>query len=250
MATILLNTRSHELQMTTDIHIIIPDMDVSNINIKDRKVLYLLHGFSDNSSMWIRKTRIETYAEKTGIIVVMPNCHNSFYINDFNGANYENYVVYELRNYLHETLGLSLEKDKNFIAGLSMGGGGAMRIALKHSDKYFAVGSFSGTLLYTNKMINLFPKEMVNKYQAFKKYLPDIEHSEINCASLLKDDIPLNVIYISCGMKDGLYFPNLEFDKIAKTKKLNFISHYNENYSHEWEFWDQEINNFLSVALK
>ncbi|MEG2002272.1 MAG: esterase family protein, partial [Clostridia bacterium] len=80
MAIISLNTSSNCLKKTTTLEIIVPDIVRMDKPMSKRKTLYLLHGLSDDGSMWLRRTMIENYAEKYGIVVVMPSADRSFYL--------------------------------------------------------------------------------------------------------------------------------------------------------------------------
>lgn len=250
MAIMTLNTRSKELGITTMINIIIPDMDRTNKPLDKMKVLYLLHGYSDNSTMWLRRTRIEEYSEKHNVIVVMPSAANSYYMNAFGESNYEDFIAYELPSYLHKAFNFSNKKEDMMIAGLSMGGGGAMRIGLKHSECFDAIGSFSGTLVYTNERFHNCSEETRDFYVCYRKYIDDIENSDVNTLNLIKPYPNIKLIYSSCGKKDSLYENALLFEKIAKERNMRLVSYYDPEAKHEWSFWDKEVNHFLELALK
>lgn len=249
MALMTLNTRSKSLGITIDINIIIPDMDNTNVTLSNLKVLYLLHGYSDNSTMWLRRTKIEEYSEKHHVIVVMPSCANSYYMNSFGGCNYEDFIVYELPSYLEMAFGFTNKKEYKMIAGLSMGGGGAMRIGLKHHDKYFAVGSFSGTLVYLKDRFENITDMQRDFYICFRKVIDDIENSEVNTLNLIKPLDDMKLIYSSCGKNDSLYDRCLMFENVAKEKGMKLVTYYEDNIGHSWDFWDREVNHFLSLAL-
>ncbi|MFA6866961.1 MAG: alpha/beta hydrolase-fold protein, partial [Clostridia bacterium] len=149
MAILTMHSVFESIQLTTCINMIIPDsVRMDNIPLSERKVLYLLHGLSDDGTMWLRRSKIESYAEKYGLVVVMPSADRSFYCDGYDGKDYYTYITSDLPKYLHNVFNLSNNKENNFIAGISMGGYGAMRIALKNSNNYFAVGSFSGPLAF------------------------------------------------------------------------------------------------------
>ena len=111
-----------------------------------RKVLYLLHGLSDDASAWQRYTSIETLAAAYGLVVVMPSAGRSFYTDQPNGQNYFTYLTEELPRYLADVFGLAPRREDTFIAGNSMGGYGAFKAAFLHPELYSAAASFSGVL--------------------------------------------------------------------------------------------------------
>ena len=114
--------------------------------VAKRKVLYLLHGLSDDGSAWQRYTSIETIAALYGLVVVMPSVGRSFYTDQPNGQKYFSYLTDELPHYLKDVFGLSPHREDTLIAGNSMGGYGAFKAAFLHPELYSAAASFSGVL--------------------------------------------------------------------------------------------------------
>ena len=109
-------------------------------------MLYLLHGLTDDHTGWQRYTSIERYADEAGLAVVMPAVHHSFYTDEVHGHAYWTYVSEELPALVHRLFRVSDRPEDTFAAGLSMGGYGAVKLALSHPDRYAAAASLSGTL--------------------------------------------------------------------------------------------------------
>ena len=107
-------------------------------------LLYLLHGLSDDHTAWHRYTAIGRYAETAGLAVVMPAVHRSFYANEAHGHRYWDFVSEELPAVVHEFLRVTDRPEETFVAGLSMGGYGALKLALTHPERYAAAASLSG----------------------------------------------------------------------------------------------------------
>ncbi len=105
--------------------------------------LWLLHGASDNHTIWQRRTSIERYAAPLGLAVVMPNAHLSSYADMAHGGTYYTYVSKELPEMMRSMFPLSDKREDNFIAGLSMGGAGCMKIGLNNPENYAAIGCLS-----------------------------------------------------------------------------------------------------------
>jgi S-formylglutathione hydrolase FrmB len=78
MALLTLHTVSSQLKMTTVVHVFLPDSVRMDVPMSKRKVLYLLHGLSDDSSMWVRRSLVENEADRYGLVVVMPSVNRSF----------------------------------------------------------------------------------------------------------------------------------------------------------------------------
>ena len=126
--------------MTTSFQVILPDEgDLSEV-----KVVYLLHGLSDNCTGWTRYTSCERYARERNVALVLPEVQRSFYIDGVYGLNYFTYVAQELPQACRRMFGLSDKRENNYIMGLSMGGYGALKCALTYPRNYAGCGSFSG----------------------------------------------------------------------------------------------------------
>ena len=130
---------SEQLTMNTSAIIMLPD-DIPNSRAR---VLYLLHGLSDNCTGWMRLTGIERYARERKMAVVMPEVQRSFYTDMAYGVNYFSYVAKELPQKMRKMFGFSAKREKNMIAGLSMGGYGALKCALTYPEQYFGCAAFS-----------------------------------------------------------------------------------------------------------
>ena len=161
MALIELKFYSQMLGMQTEAYIIIPQKFTSGeIGIegksdsKEYKCLYLLHGLSDDHSIWLRRTSIERYAAEYGICVVMPCGARSFYTDMKYGMKYFSYITEELPCVVSEFLKVSNKREDTYIAGISMGGYGALKAALKKPEVFCACGGLSPVADIKNGMFN------------------------------------------------------------------------------------------------
>ena len=149
MANIDLKFYSYYLGMESSAQVILPDERpymVQDHGDKKYPVLYLLHGQFDDDTAYIRKSLIETYVQNKDLIVVMPNVHRSFYTNCKEGHEYYNFIEKELPVIIGNFFHASRKREDQFIAGLSMGGYGALKIALNAPEKYAACASMSGAI--------------------------------------------------------------------------------------------------------
>lgn len=235
MALIHLMTRSKYLQIATNINIYKPDQ------INNQEPLYLLillHGFSGDYSNWLRYTRLEKYLEEKNVVVVMPSGYNSWYINSQANVPYDSFLNKELHEIVKETLNLSFKREHTFIAGLSMGGFGAIRSILTYPNLYSKAASMSGVLDIEGRYRylrsgflgsqNIFPKEINEKHILFKLIKPEM-------------DIDL---YISCGDKDEFVSDSIKFKELLIENKIKH--HFEiEPGEHNWSFWDSQIKNVI-----
>src|SRR3712207_4064507 len=109
-------------------------------------VLYLLHGLSDDDTIWLRRTSIERYVAPLGLAVVMPQVHRSFYADERYGGRYWTFLSEELPALVDSWFRVSQRREDTFVAGLSMGGYGALKWALRQPDRFAAAASLSGAV--------------------------------------------------------------------------------------------------------
>ena len=150
MALIELKFFSQSLGMQTEAYVVIPQKSTKGeIGIKGKskdkeyKCLYLLHGLSDDHSIWLRRTSIERYAADYGACIVMPCGARSFYTDMKYGMKYFSYITEELPSIVSEFLKVSNKREDTYIAGLSMGGYGALKAALKKPEVFCAAAGLS-----------------------------------------------------------------------------------------------------------
>ena len=144
MALLTWNFHSQTLGISASANVVLPQSAVEKG--KKLPVLYLLHGLSDDHTIWQRRTSIERYVEPLGLAVVMPAVNRSFYANMAHGPRYWDFISEELPRLARSFFPLSDKRSDTFVAGLSMGGYGAFKLALSHPDRFAAAASLSGTL--------------------------------------------------------------------------------------------------------
>lgn len=126
-------------------------------------VLYLLHGYGGNYKSWLRTTNIENYADEYPMIVIMPDGEvGSFYVNSYTEPQdrFEDYLVYDLPNFIQPKY--ATDTTRRSIAGFSMGGYGALVLALKHPDRFWFAASISGAIMIPRDIETL---EQIPQYE-------------------------------------------------------------------------------------
>src|SRR4051812_23558049 len=137
MALVRCDFFSDVLGLSTSMTVVLPQATSSQIGMTgaatadDAPVLYLLHGLSDDDTIWQRRTSIERYAAPLGLAVVMPQVARSFYTDEAYGGRFWTYVSEELPALVSELFRVSTAREDTFVAGLSMGGYGALKLALR-----------------------------------------------------------------------------------------------------------------------
>ena len=256
MALLHVNFFSDVLGMSMNMDVILPQETKGQIGMKGRtregKIpsLYLLHGMSDDHTIWQRRTSIERYVSQMGIAVIMPCVHLSFYTNMVHGLPYWDYISEELpslcQNFFPQ---LSARPEDNFAAGLSMGGYGAWKLALGEPERFGAAASLSGAL------------DMAAEYReerdpAKKRLWADIfgspqelEGSDNDLLALAarrsREDGALPPLYAWCGQEDFLYAHNCRARDVVRG--LGFDLTWEESHGdHLWECWDEMVQRVLA----
>jgi S-formylglutathione hydrolase FrmB len=251
MALIRLDHVPESIGVNVPVNIILPDPNrMGGSPLRDRKVLYLLHGLSDDGSAWQRYSSIEVYANDHGLVVVMPSFGRSFYMDQPNGQKYFTYLVEELPQYLADVFHLEPSRENTFIAGNSMGGYGTFKAAFLHPEKYHAVLSLSGvlSLAILNRKHDERQPEFEHLFGDLSK-LPGGEHDPstwIKDATENKTKLPK--LFIACGIQDDLYPLSQYF--YGACKAAGFDVHYQEeDAQHDWYYWDRIIRWFIEEII-
>lgn len=258
MALITCDFYSEVLGISTSICAILPEHTYSQIGIKNSlkretyPTLYLLHGLSDDHTIWQRRTSIERYVASTGIAVIMPNAGRSFYTDMKHGYKYFTFISEELPDICSHYFPLSTKREDTFIAGISMGGYGAYKIALTFPEKFGAAASISGALDIYNLILHntlQIPEEFYNIFGNFdmiKNSNNDIFHLIKNISSS-KGFKPK--LYQCCGTEDFLYKDNLTFKNFINEASFDYT--YEESPgNHEWGYWDNQIQKVLEWLVE
>lgn len=234
------------------------------------KVLWLLHGTFGDCTDWIRRTNIEVYACEKNLAVVMPSALNTDYVNwpSFGvGCNMYDYLFDELMPMIYNWYPISDKRDDNYIAGLSMGGAGAMIYALNHPEKFAAAGSLSFPLIsYENRKNGIFKDPPVAPY--LQKYRLDRFVNQMANAGgedgyqkslnntwdrLIKnyqEHVDMPKLYFAIGDKDFLFPAYQIFKQFAVEQGYHDIVFEEEpGRTHEWRFWDKYIERFLNLYV-
>ena len=224
-----------------------PEMSVLQTQKKPLPVLYLLHGLSDDHTMWLRQTCVEQFAKDWRICIVMPAVNRSFYMDMDRGAKYETFVSKELPDVIERVFPVSKKREDRFAAGLSMGGYGALKLGLSHPSRYAAVASFSGALgmdkVFDREISDGYRREMENIYGDKQRLQNGPGNLSKLAEKMCKKPEKAPRIYIACGTEDFLYASNNSFVE-RFGEKLN-IEYHTTPGSHTWDIWNANIRSVL-----
>jgi S-formylglutathione hydrolase FrmB len=250
---------SESLMRTVNVNVILPVDKLLFPGMKPKtgkyKTLYLMHGVLGSQFDWISGSRVQRWAEEKDLAVVMPAGENMFYVDQPKGNNYYGeFIGRELPELMEKIFPLSDKREDRYIAGLSMGGYGAIRNGLKYADNFSRIGGFSSAFFIkdvdkrTNENIMIF-FESRDYAEACFGDLKKVAGSDLDPMYLVSEmkrkKIPSPELYMSCGTRDSLYPANCEYRDLFKAEGLEVT--WNEApFDHEWDFWDQELQRFIA----
>jgi putative tributyrin esterase len=226
-------------------------------------VLYLLHGFSGNYADWCKYSRVADYAKAYEEIIIMPEGDNSWYVNSYSDpkARWEDYIVDDLISHVDSRYRTIASRRGRAIAGLSMGGYGALFLGLKHHDTFAAVASLSGVAGAAN--LDRWDMQTQNQINSsHSQFFEDIRRTQVadfgpenNPARRGEDPFLLiraltpatcPQLYLAIGWGDSLLAENREF--VALLSQLKMPYRYAEvPGQHEWKVWDEQIQRVLAL---
>lgn len=217
-------------------------------------VVYLIHGLTGHFNDWTDKTKIAQYAAKYDFIIVMPEGGNGWYSDNVSIPNdkYESYFIKEFINEIDKKYRTISDRKHRAVAGLSMGGYGALKFALKYPDKFILAGSFSGALDAPSRL-----KNSPNARDSINEVFGDDENQSRKANDIFKllgeksaeqlKELPF--LYIDCGTEDYLIQTNREFTAILTERKIPHEFRQLPGV-HNWIYWDSQVQEFLQVAEK
>lgn len=214
-------------------------------------VIYLLHGLYGHYTNWTDKTKVAEYAAKYRFIIVTPEGADGWYTDSVSipKDKYESYIIKELIPEIDRKFRTKADRADRILAGLSMGGYGALKFGLKYPELFTLVGSFSGafgTSKFTEKNAGEIGKTVDSVFGAVGS-----ETRAANDVFSLLDNVTdvkkLPFVYQSCGTEDFLFASNRDLDALMIKQKV--AHEYRELPGvHDWVFWNDQIREFLAVA--
>ncbi len=212
------------------------------------RVLWLLHGMSDDHTIWMRRTSIERYAAEKGLAVIMPGVNLSWYQDMASGPAYGTFLREELPKIAASFFPISTAREDNFVAGLSMGGYGAFLLALSQPERFTAAASLSGALDVAARAERTDERFQKVLQAAFgpAEGIRDGDADLLHLANRLAGSTgPKPALYACCGTADFLLDDNRQFVAEAERVGLPLTYEEHEGEDHSWGYWDQQIQHIL-----
>lgn len=248
------NFFSEILTLRSTMYVLLPQRMLAEAKSKRTpkyRTLYLLHGHSDDHTAWQRWTSIEKYVEGLSLAVVMPAVHLSFYNDMAHGGKYWQFISEEVPAVVRDTFYLSSKREDNFVAGLSMGGYGAFKLALTYPERYAAAASLSGAVdindvvkVRNDPANKIWLEEMRIVFGDLSK-VPGSKHDLFTLAKKAAKAPVKPRLYQCCGIQDPRCAQNVRFRDAVRKLPLDLT--YEEGPGeHVWAYWDKMIQNVLA----
>jgi len=259
MAHIHINLFSTCLMRTVSVNAFIPMDKIITPGMAARekkpfKTLYLLHGIFGNHNDWLNNTRVCTWAEERNLAIIMPSGENRFYVDNIcSGEKFGEFIGRELVAMTRELLPLSERREDTYIAGLSMGGYGAVRNGLKYHDTFACVAGLSSAFILDKIMgAGEDAPWFTHRRSYYQSILGDLEtiQGSDNDHKALVDMIlaakaKMPALYLGCGSEDDFIGCNRDFHEFLSERGVEHT--WDEDPGgHTWDYWDEHILKVLN----
>lgn len=255
MALIRADFFSQSLMRTVTITAIVPVDKFVNEKPRERKpykTLYLLHGVFGNDTDWVTGTRIQRWAQDHDLVVIMPSGENKFYVDNEKSHEYfSRFIGEELVKFTRDLFPLSQKREETFIAGLSMGGYGAIINGLKYYETFGYIAGLSSALMIED-FVNATDGDdipYINKRSYLESVFGDLENlvgSDKDYKALVEkiDEKSQLHMYMACGVDDALIIKNRDYRDFLLKNHVD-LTYEEGSGAHEWDFWDRYIYRVL-----
>ena len=268
MAFIQTHFFSTSLCFGTDLNVFIPTPNVDELMVPGGadyyhpgakfQVLYLLHGGYGDYTDWMRLTSIEKYAQNHKLAVVMPSASNSFYQDMYRGSKYLTYLTQELPAFVQSLFPVSPRREDTFVAGLSMGGYGAVKLAFQCPEQFAACASLSGAIDLAAVMEAAQSGDLESpfRWDAIFEDPSKVPGSDADLFALGKKRMAegrkLPPVYQTVGVDDFIYPANVTAHQRLVEMGVD-VTYVEAPGIHDWDFWDthiQDVLNWFPLANK
>lgn len=244
---------SDALALSTSMTVLLPQQTTAQIGMAGAApagptpVLYLLHGLSDDDTTWLRRTSIERYVAELGWAVVMPQVHRSFYADEAYGGRFWTFVSEELPALISSFFRVSTAREDTFVAGLSMGGYGALKLALRQPERFAAAASLSGVLdlaplVRAGGRREQDPAMFERVLGPERSLRPEDDLLQLVAQA---DPAATPALYACCGTEDELLGGNRAFARACTDAGVALTTAWSPG-EHDWAYWDSTIRDVLA----
>ena len=228
---------SAALGRSVSVHFLVPE----GISLK---FLILLHGYQGDHNQWCENSSISDIAKQYNCVVVMPSCGDLYYEDTI--EDIPRFVGEELVSFVMNTLPVSRNRRDCYLAGVSMGGFGALLIGAKYARSFGKIVALSGAFILPDVVIGN-PSVLGNANPGyFKKVFGDFDTLEGSTRDPVAEIIRtsdagvLPEIFLLCGSEDVLHQGNLKVVKDLRKHNIPVVW-YSYKGTHSWTFWNASL---------
>ncbi len=232
----------YSVSLKRDMHyrVLIPRDSEKNSRLP---VLYLLHGIYGDYKNWDSNTSVEKYVQNLRLLVVMPDADDSWYTNSATipKDKFEDYIAKDLISEIDHKYWTIRARKGRAIAGLSMGGYGAVKFGLKYPELFAFVGSLSGAFDAAQNLDALRPEFRAKLLEVFGGEGSRTRH-ENDVFLLLRTthQALYPYFYLACGTSDFFIETNRELSEQFSSKNVKYEYHETPG-GHTWAYWDRAL---------
>ncbi len=245
MASITLSFHSEALERTVPLRALVPLEDAPRVPMP---AMYLLHGLYGSEQDWFQYTRVMLWARAKGLAVFCPAGENGFYVNQADtGEAYMRYVGEELPAFTRRLFPLSSRREDTFIAGLSMGGYGALNAGLTYPETFGKVAALSAALRPWKRMDK--PQGGCVQRPAYARALFGQDTEPWDTLTLARQcGARAPELWLSCGAQDDLLEENIAL--VDGLRQAGIPAYFDQPPgAHNWDFWDREIQRVIDWLM-
>ena len=245
MASITLSFHSEALERTVPLRALVPLEDAPRVPMP---AMYLLHGLYGSEQDWFQYTRVMLWARAKGLAVFCPAGENGFYVNQADtGEAYMRYVGEELPAFTRRLFPRSSRREDTFIAGLSMGGYGALNAGLTYPETFGKVAALSAALRPWKRMDK--PQGGCVQRPAYARALFGQDTEPWDTLTLARQcGARAPELWLSCGAQDDLLEENIAL--VNGLRQAGIPAHFDQPPgAHNWDFWDREIQRVIDWLM-
>ena len=245
MASITLSFHSEALERTVPLRALVPLEDAPRVPMP---AMYLLHGLYGSEQDWFQYTRVMLWARAKGLAVFCPAGESGFYVNQADtGEAYMRYVGEELPAFTRRLFPLSSRREDTFIAGLSMGGYGALNAGLTYPETFGKVAALSAALRPWKRMDK--PQGGCVQRPAYARALFGQDTEPWDTLTLARQcGARAPELWLSCGAQDDLLEENIAL--VDGLRQAGIPAYFDQPPgAHNWDFWDREIQRVIDWLM-
>lgn len=215
-------------------------------------VLYLLHGWHGDETNYIKLTQLVSVASHYPVIVVMPRGNDAWYVNSAStpADRYADYIFNDVVSEVDKQFRTLASPQSRAIAGLSMGGYGALLLSLQHPGAFRFAGSLSGAFAGPSGIENVLPALKPSTDAAFGALDSD-SRKKNNLDLLLAAGDPASqpYLFLACGASDPLLPSDRHVVEELSARKYAYEYHELPG-AHTWAFWSSQLEPMFAALAR